>query len=170
MRAAEDRPASSRDGRARCRHSRHLTRSRQRQSDDDRAARLYRPRRRHSRAGRCHPAAPPLTPIAGRHRLGLSPWHPAAILATWFGVGLLPVMPGTWGSLAALPCAWLISDLWGTLGLAIAIAIILAVGRWAAGTVAKASPVADPPAIVIDEVAGQWLALLPAPLAPLPYA
>jgi phosphatidylglycerophosphatase A len=79
-------------------------------------------------------------------------------------------MPGTWGSLAALPCAWLISDLWGTLGLAIAIAIVLAVGRWAAGTVAKASPVADPAAIVIDEVAGQWLALLPAPLAPLPYA
>jgi phosphatidylglycerophosphatase A len=79
-------------------------------------------------------------------------------------------MPGTWGSLAALPCAWLISGLWGTFGLGIAIAIILAVGRWAAGTVAKASPVADPPAIVIDEVAGQWLALLPAPLAPLPYA
>jgi phosphatidylglycerophosphatase A len=64
----------------------------------------------------------------------------------------------------------LISGLWGTLGLAIAIAIVLAVGRWAAGTVAKASPVADPAAIVIDEVAGQWLALLPAPLDPLPYA
>ncbi|MEQ9326219.1 MAG: phosphatidylglycerophosphatase A, partial [Rhodospirillales bacterium] len=27
-------------------------------------------------------------------------------IATWFGSGLLPKAPGTWGSLAALPFAW----------------------------------------------------------------
>src|SRR5664279_5224878 len=27
------------------------------------------------------------------------------LVATWFGVGLLPVAPGTWGSLAAIPIA-----------------------------------------------------------------
>lgn len=79
-------------------------------------------------------------------------------------------MPGTWGSLAALPCAWAIRGLWGTLGLAVAIALVLAIGWWAAGTVARASAAADPAEIVIDEVAGQWLALLATPLAPLPYA
>jgi len=100
----------------------------------------------------------------------MQPWHPAAVLATWFGAGFLPVMPGTWGSLAALPCAWAIRSLWGTLGLAIALAIVFVVGCWAAGAVAKASGLDDPGAIVIDEVAGQWLALLPLPLAPLPYA
>jgi len=42
------------------------------------------------------------------HRLGLPFWHPAVLLATWFGAGLLPVVPGTWGSLAALPFAWAI--------------------------------------------------------------
>ncbi len=92
------------------------------------------------------------------------------MLATWFGAGLLPVMPGTWGSLAALPCAWAIRSSWGIPGLAVATAIVLAVGCWAAGIVAKASRVNDSDAIVIDEVAGQWLVLLPAPLDPLPYA
>ena len=92
------------------------------------------------------------------------------VLGTWFGAGLLPVMPGTWGSLAALPCAWVIRSLWGVAGLAIAAAIVFAVGCLAAGTIAKTSDVKDPGAIVIDEVAAQWLVLLPAPLDPLSYA
>jgi phosphatidylglycerophosphatase A len=79
-------------------------------------------------------------------------------------------MPGTWGSLAALPCAWGICSVWGTGGLAIAAVIVFAVGCWAAGTIAKTSGVSDCKAIVIDEVAAQWLVLLPAPLDPLPYA
>ena len=29
---------------------------------------------------------------------------PASLIATFFGSGLLPKAPGTWGSLAALPC------------------------------------------------------------------
>lgn len=92
------------------------------------------------------------------------------MLATWFGAGLLPGMPGTWGSLAALPCAWTIRALWGTVGLAAATAIIFAVGCWTAGKFAKANAARDPAAVVIDEVAGQWLALLPCPLDPLWYA
>ena len=43
-------------------------------------------------------------------------WHPAVLLATWFGAGLLPVAPGTWGSLAALPFAWAIRELLGRAG------------------------------------------------------
>jgi phosphatidylglycerophosphatase A len=92
------------------------------------------------------------------------------VLGTWFGAGLLPVMPGTWGSLAALPCAWAIRSLWGIAGLAIAAAIVFAVGCWAAGTIAKSRGVKDPDMIVIDEVAAQWLVLLPASLHPLSYA
>jgi phosphatidylglycerophosphatase A len=92
------------------------------------------------------------------------------VLGTCFGAGLLPVMPGTWGSLAALACAWVIRSLWGVAGLAAAAVIAFAVGYWAAGTLAKASGVKDPGMIVIDEVAAQWLVLLPAPLNPLSYA
>src|SRR5439155_9568632 len=123
---------------------------------DDRAARFYRTRGGHRRAGRRHRAPAVLTALVSCHRLGLPFWHPAVVLGTWFGVGLLPVMPGSWGSLAALPCAWAIRSLWGTGGLAIAAAIIFAVGCWSAATVAKASAMKDPAAIVIDEVAAQW--------------
>jgi phosphatidylglycerophosphatase A len=94
----------------------------------------------------------------------LSLWHPASLIATGFGVGLLPRMPGTWASLAALPAAWLIRSAGGTptLGFATAVAIVL--GWWAGGRVARASRAADPAYIVIDEIAGQWLVLLASPL------
>jgi phosphatidylglycerophosphatase A len=101
--------------------------------------------------------------------LGLPFRHPAVLLATWFGVGLLPIMPGSWASLVALPLAWAIVCRWGVLGLAGAAAIEFAVGWWAAATVARASAIVDPGAVVIDEVAGQWLVLLAAPLDPIAY-
>lgn len=101
-------------------------------------------------------------------RLPLS--HPACFLATWGGVGLLPKAPGTWGSLAALPFAWVIVSLGGALALAVAVVIIFAVGCWAGTVYERASEGKDPGAVVIDEVAGQWLALLAAPLDPLAFA
>ena len=96
-------------------------------------------------------------------------WHPALVLGTWFGVGLLPVMPGTWASLAALPCAWTICSLFGRIGLAAAAVTIFAAGCWASSRVAEASAVKDPGTIVVDEVAGQWFALLTVALDPLSY-
>ncbi len=51
-------------------------------------------------------------------RFGLPLRHPAALIATGCGIGLLPSAPGTWGSLAALPCAWAISALAGRTALA----------------------------------------------------
>jgi phosphatidylglycerophosphatase A len=107
--------------------------------------------------------------MTDRNLIGLPYWHPAVLFATWFGTGLLPVMPGTWGSLAALPCAWAIHAVSGPAGLIIATGIIFAAGWWAAAKVTKASGVEDPGAIVIDEVAGQWLTLLSAPLNPLSW-
>jgi phosphatidylglycerophosphatase A len=103
------------------------------------------------------------------YRFGLPPSHPAVVLATWFGVGLLPIAPGTWGSLAALPFAWAIRSSWGAAGLAVAVAIVFALGWWAAGAIAKASGVQDHGSIVIDEVAGQWLVLLAASRDPLTW-
>ncbi len=55
-------------------------------------------------------------------------------------------------------------------GLAIAAIVVFGLGWWAAGAVAKTSGVRDPGAVVIDEVAGQWLVLLAAPLDPLAWA
>jgi phosphatidylglycerophosphatase A len=102
--------------------------------------------------------------IASSNHLGLPFRHPAVLLATWFGAGLLPAAPGSWGALAALPGAWAIRVLCGLPGLAVAAAIAFFAGWWAASKVAAASGTADPGAIVIDEVAAQWLVLLAAPL------
>ena len=82
----------------------------------------------------------------------------------------MPTAPGSWGSLVALPLAWVIAVFWGILGLGIAAATAFLVGWWAAATIARASAVEDPGAIVIDEVAGQWLVLVAVPPALLPYA
>ena len=78
-------------------------------------------------------------------------------------------MPGTWASLAALPCAWAIHGWCGEVGLATATAMVFAAGCWAAAEIAKASATKDPGAIVIDEVAGQWLVLLGAARDPVFY-
>jgi len=84
---------------------------------------------------------------------------PATWLATWFGVGLLPGPQGTWASLAALPFAALFLSWGGAFVLLMATALIALVGIWASDRVAARMRIEDPGAIVIDEVAGQWLAL-----------
>jgi len=73
-------------------------------------------------------------------------------------------MPGTWASLAALPCAWLIRGWGGEPGLALATVAAFAAGWWAAGRVARAGDIDDPGFVVIDEIAGQLMVLLAAPL------
>ncbi len=108
------------------------------------------------------PVSPPVPPLPF--------WHPASLLATWFGSGLLPKAPGTWGSLAALPCAIVIAALAGPWGLLAAVLAVTAAGLWAADIYAARSGADDPGEVVIDEVAGQWLALVPAALDPWLYA
>ena len=95
---------------------------------------------------------------------------PDSLLATWFGTGLLPWAPGTWGSLAALPFAALIEWRFGQEGLAVAAAMVFAVGCWAAARYERRSGRRDPGAIVIDEVAGQWLTLAAVPASGWSYA
>jgi phosphatidylglycerophosphatase A len=92
------------------------------------------------------------------------------LLGTGFGVGFLPIAPGSWASLAALPVAWAMVRIWGVLGLTAAAGIAFAVGWWAVAIVTKAGGGKDPPEIVIDEVAGQWLVLVPTPPDPLAYS
>ncbi len=95
--------------------------------------------------------------------------HPACLLATWFGSGLLRPAPGTWGSLAALPFAWIIAYFGGPIALATATVLVFALGCWAGGVYERAGGDKDPGVVVIDEVAGQWLVLIAAPLDPWYY-
>ena len=94
---------------------------------------------------------------------------PSILLATWFGAGYLPKAPGTWGSLAALPFAWVIAEWSGGVGLAVAVLIVFGVGLWASVGYLRLGGGEDPGPIVIDEVAGQWLTLVPFAPDPLLY-
>jgi len=102
----------------------------------------------------------------------------AWLIATFFGIGRLGPGPGTWASLATVVLWWLgAARLHPTAGLdigttffplalpAIVVAIVVvAVGIPASTRVARESGVHDPGFVVIDEVAGQMLPLIIAPL------
>lgn len=81
---------------------------------------------------------------------------------TSFGfVGLIPLAPGTFGSLAALPVAYLIHVAGGFPALAAATACVFGLGWWATAAFTAGGGNPDPSEVVIDEVAGMWIALFP---------
>ncbi len=84
---------------------------------------------------------------------------PARFVASFGGSGLVPVAPGTAGSLAALLPG--LALLWvSPAALLAGVVGVTAVGLWA---VHEARAGDDPGWVVIDEVAGQWIALLALP-------
>lgn len=95
---------------------------------------------------------------------------PLRMLATWFGSGLSPVAPGTMGSLAALPFAWGLLVWGGTPALLAGAAAVFVLGIPVSAAYGRQIGRDDPGEIVIDEVAGQWLALVPAGLDPVLFA
>ncbi|WP_371153940.1 phosphatidylglycerophosphatase A [Jannaschia sp. 2305UL9-9] len=84
----------------------------------------------------------------------------ARLIATVGGVGNLRPAPGTWGSLAALPLGWLVMQ-GGPILFTLATLAVLPLGLWATKGVTAGSGDHDPSEVVIDEVLGQWIALLP---------
>src|ERR1035438_8570257 len=90
-------------------------------------------------------------------------------VATFFGAGLGKPGPGTWGSVAAVllwgTFAWLVHPASQTMLIALLVGLVLsiALGVPAATIAARESGRHDPGFVVIDEVAGQWIALLGSP-------
>jgi phosphatidylglycerophosphatase A len=92
----------------------------------------------------------------------------AALIATFFGIGRLRPGPGTWASAAT-------TLLWALLAQAIAPSmrsmvviglalLVVLVGIPAATRVSRSTGIKDPQFVVIDEVAGQLVALIAVPL------
>jgi phosphatidylglycerophosphatase A len=93
----------------------------------------------------------------------------AILLATVFGVGRLPLVPGTFGSMVGIGVGWLLARLaagppgapvsrgfiaiYAVLNVAIA-----ALGVWAASRTSAYLRHKDPSSVVIDEVSGQLIA------------
>jgi phosphatidylglycerophosphatase A len=98
---------------------------------------------------------------------GRTKW--AFAIAMFFGAGRLKPGPGTWGSVAALLLWAGVNWFFHPSGAAVyvilvaGIAIALLFGIPAATIAAREAGVEDPGFVVVDEVAGQWIALLGCP-------
>jgi phosphatidylglycerophosphatase A len=85
--------------------------------------------------------------------------HPAHLIALGFGAGLSRFAPGTVGTLWAW-ASFLVLQLWlSSFEMGLLIADSLLVGWWACTLTARHMGVADPGAIVWDEVVAFWLVL-----------
>jgi phosphatidylglycerophosphatase A len=105
-----------------------------------------------------HDDAPHMTTIT-RPTAAFMLRHPARWLALGFGSGLSPKAPGTvgtlWGWLSFLVLSRWLDDA----GWAVAIVLALLLGLWACTRTAQHLGLADPGAIVWDEVVAFWVVL-----------
>ena len=85
------------------------------------------------------------------------------MLATLGPVGFFKPAPGSWGSAAAVVLAAILAMLSPWL-LEIVTPLVCLLGVLAAGRYQTVTSRHDAPEVVIDEVAGQWIALLAVPL------
>lgn len=88
---------------------------------------------------------------------------PAHFLALGFGAGLMPWMPGTFGTVAAVPVYLLVAQLSLSYYLA-ATAALFVVGIYLCGITARDVGVHDHPAIVWDEIVGFLVTMTAVPL------
>ena len=101
--------------------------------------------------------------IVFRPTPGFAVSHPAHFIAFGFGVGLVPVAPGTAGTLLAWAIAWLASGplpAWALAGIA---AAGFPLGIWACGVTGRRLGVPDHGAMVWDEVVAFLLVLAVVP-------
>jgi len=88
----------------------------------------------------------------------MKPW--VWLTISFFGVsGKFSKARGTWGTLAAMPFAWLIQISLGNIALAIAALLVFILGTIASEKYVQATAKQDPGEIVIDEVAAIFLLL-----------
>ena len=86
----------------------------------------------------------------------------AYLLSIWFGCGLVPKMPGTAGTIGAVPLYLLLAPA-GPLAVTVAAVVVGLVGVWAANQVVRKTGLKDPQIVCIDEVAGVLITLAAAP-------
>lgn len=86
------------------------------------------------------------------------------IFATWFGTGIIPFAPGSWGSLAALPFAVGAYSL-GLFISCFSLLVIFFFSIPVSGAASKIMEKEDPSSVVIDEVAGIFVTLFLVPIS-----
>jgi phosphatidylglycerophosphatase A len=94
----------------------------------------------------------------------------AVLVATMFGVGRAPAVPGTFGTLAAVPPAVLLAHLLPSWGFGVATCALAILAIWTSGVAARVMGLKDPRPVVIDEAAGLFVTLLFLPAGPATVA
>ncbi|NLV96997.1 MAG: phosphatidylglycerophosphatase A [Desulfovibrionales bacterium] len=95
-------------------------------------------------------------------------WDKVALWGATLGpAGRMPKAPGTWGSALALLLAWFLFLPLGLWARVLVLMFIFPLGAWWAGRAEKILDAQDPSCVVVDELWGQWLALLFLPNASL---
>ncbi|MCK5390901.1 MAG: phosphatidylglycerophosphatase A [Deltaproteobacteria bacterium] len=87
----------------------------------------------------------------------------AKLIATFFYVGLIPIAPGTFGTLAAIPLFYVLSFTPLFLYLAITVVIIL-ISVWASSIAEEIFGKTDPGQVVADEVCGLLITMILVPV------
>ena len=90
----------------------------------------------------------------------------ALAFASGGGIGFIPVMPGTFGSVPGLAVYWILIRFLPLPAVFAVIAAIALLGVWAAGEAEARLQANDPGAVVIDEVVGMMAALFALPVSP----
>lgn len=94
-----------------------------------------------------------------RNNIPIKFWKsPIDLFATGFGSGLMPIMPGTFGTIVAIPIYLLLNLLPQSYYLVI-LAIMILAGFWICNVVEKRTNIHDNPSIVWDEIVGFLLTM-----------
>ncbi|MEZ2586730.1 phosphatidylglycerophosphatase A [Kluyvera intermedia] len=100
-------------------------------------------------------------PDTAKSRLNLgNPWH---LLATGFGSGLSPIMPGTMGSLASIPFWYLLTFL-PLQVYSLVVMFGICIGVYICRRTARDMGTHDHGSIVWDEFIGMWITLMAIPV------
>ena len=84
------------------------------------------------------------------------------LISTFFYVGFLRPAPGTWGSVAGIILAYILLNTIDLFTFCLILLFTTLVGFWATKHyIQHNSEKSDPSEVVIDEVIGQWIAILP---------
>jgi phosphatidylglycerophosphatase A len=84
--------------------------------------------------------------------------------STGLYAGKMPVAPGTWGALVALPFYWLLSHI-SFFFQVLALFPLLGISIWLASEASRIMGDKDPSSVVIDEIIGMLIALTGAPFS-----
>ena len=96
------------------------------------------------------------------HLLPLRSVELSKFISTFFYIGFLRPAPGTWGSIAAIILAYMLLVTIGFLAFCFILLLTILIGFWSTKNyIKKNSDKSDPSEVVIDEVIGQWIAILP---------